>query len=80
VAGSFTKDATDAALYLNSLPKETPKYVVMDTDGQAPMSINTVMFLTGTYFEKYQKQQNISYVFKRDEATIPQNAIKIWIK
>lgn len=79
VATSFNKSATDGAYYLNALPKETPKYVILKTDGQAPMSINTVTFLTGTYFEKYQKEKNISYVFIRDAGTIPDNAIKIWI-
>ena len=81
VPGSFSKDAADTANYLNSLPKEIKKYVVMDLGNEnAPMSVNTVMFLTDTYLEKFQKEKNINYIFKKDEGLIPSGAIKVWIK
>lgn len=81
VASSFSKDAADIGNYLNSLPKETPKYVIMESNNQyMPMSVNTVMFITDTYLEKYQKEKNIKYLFKKDEGLVPLSAIKVWIK
>jgi 4-amino-4-deoxy-L-arabinose transferase-like glycosyltransferase len=81
IPSAFSKDAADTANYLNSLPKETQKYVIMDSENQnAPMSINTVMFLTNTYLEKFQKEKNINYIFKKDEGLVPSGATKVWIK
>jgi len=81
VPSAFSKDAADTANYLNSLPKETPKYVIMESENQnMPMSVNTVMFLTDTYLEKYQKEKNIKYIFKKDEGLVPSGVIKVWIK
>ena len=49
--------------YLNSLPKETPKYVIVNAAGVdvrgIPMPIQTVMFITKTYLPKWQKEKNL---------------------
>lgn len=81
VADSFNKDATEAAYYLNSLPAGDPKYVIMESDNQyMPMSVNTVMFLTGSYLPEQQSERNINYLFKKDENLVPDGAAKIWIR
>ncbi len=80
VASSFNKDVTDDAVRLSKVPDSVPKYVIMESDGLAPMSAHIVKFITNSYLPYQQKEKNINYVFKKDEGSVPRDAIKIWIK
>jgi len=80
VAESFNADATKDAFYLNSFPSDTPRYVIMESDGAPPMTDHIVKFITNSYLPYQQEEKNIHYIFKRDEGSVPPNAIKIWIR
>lgn len=52
--------------YLNSLPKETPKYIVVSGyDGKIerdnPISLQSILFLTDTFTDEKRKEKNIFY-------------------
>lgn len=83
VRSAFTTQYVELGHYLNSLPKETPKYIIVKGQGTLvrgiPMPAQTVMFITDTYDAEGQKEKNIFYVTadKEREIQIPSNAIKI---
>ena len=57
------------AKYLNSLPKETVKYVVInDYDGKIerdnPISLQSILFLTDTFTDEKRKEKNFIYLTK----------------
>ena len=66
VYGAFNQNYVEIGNYLNSLPKETPNYVIVNAAGVdvrgIPMPIQTVMFITKTYLPKWQKEKNIYYI------------------
>ena len=63
---AFNENYVNIAREINSLPKETPKIVVVKAGGflvrGIPMPSQTVMFLTNSFTEKGQAERNISYV------------------
>ena len=61
VEGAFTKKFADIGYYLNSLPVQTSKYVIVNEPGVPvpwpagpPVSAQTVMFIEGTKFDQPQ--------------------------
>lgn len=66
VQGAFNADYVKIGQELNSVPKETPKYVIVKAGGVLvngiPMPAQTVMFITDTFTAAKQKEKNIHYI------------------
>ncbi|MBU2109422.1 glycosyltransferase family 39 protein [Patescibacteria group bacterium] len=82
--GAFNSLDVEKARYLNSLPKDTPKYVIIQAGGVdvrgIPMPSQTVMFITKTFLPEWQKEKNIHYIFPEEENNVPENAKRVWIR
>ena len=69
---------------LNALPKELPKYVIVEANGVnvrgISMPAQTVMFITDTFTSKKQKEKNIFYVLPAQKNIIPENSYKIILR
>lgn len=82
--GAFAKNYVDMGMQLNSLPKELPKYVIVEANGAdvrgLPMPTQTIMFITDTFTSEKQKEKNIFYVLPKDISKIPQNAFTVELK
>ncbi len=65
-AGAYNENYVKIAEKLNSLPKETPKVIIVTAGGVIvrgiPMPAQTVMFLTDTFREENQKEKNFYYL------------------
>lgn len=63
---AFNGNYYEIGKYLNQLPKEYPKIVLVNAGGvlvnNIPMPAQTIMFLTDTYSEKKQHEKNIIYL------------------
>lgn len=85
-AGAFTENYTNIAKELNSIPKTTPKVVVVEAGGVLvrgiPMPAQTVMFLTDSFTKAGQARNNISYLtgdeFKTSQ--IPKSSFVVTIR
>lgn len=79
VQGAFAARSTSLARALNLLPRETPKYVVVDAGGVLvngiPMPVQPVMFMTDTFRLEEQKKKNLFYVLPEDRDLIPREAL-----
>ncbi|TSC90061.1 MAG: hypothetical protein G01um10142_475, partial [Parcubacteria group bacterium Gr01-1014_2] len=80
VQDTFAADFVELGEQINQLPKEVPKYVIVNASGVLvegiPMPAQTVMFITGTYTEEKQKQKNVFYILPGEERKITRpNAI-----
>jgi len=66
VYDAFSADYVRQGNYLNSLPKNMKKYVVVNASGTdvrgLPMPTQTVMFITKTFLPQWQKEKNMHYV------------------
>ncbi len=66
VAGAFNENYVELGRYLNTLPQNVPKYVIVNTGGVdvrgIPMPAQTTMFITKTFLPKWQAEKNIFYV------------------
>ncbi len=84
VQGAFSKNYLEIGNYLNSLPQDTPKYVIMEAKGidvrGIPMPSQTIMFITKTFLPEWQKEKNTHYILPEKISEIPENAIKVWVK
>ena len=82
--GAFAADYVQIGRELRNLPKELPKYVVVEAGGfdvrGLPMSAQTVMFITDTFTPEKQKGKNIFYVLPKEINQIPQNAYTVNLK
>lgn len=71
VKNAFSQNYVDIGKELNSLPKEMPKYVVVQSGGvnvrSFPMATQTVMFITNTFLPKNQREKNIYYIFPEEK-------------
>lgn len=83
-AGAFSQNYVDIGRELNALPKDLPKYVIVETDGVLvrgiPMPTQTVMFITDTFTPEKQKEKNIYYVLSEQKNQIPENGYKIILR
>ncbi|TSC77390.1 MAG: hypothetical protein G01um101433_620 [Parcubacteria group bacterium Gr01-1014_33] len=63
---AFATDFLHIGQYLNTLPTETKKIVVVNASGTdvrgIPMPAQTVMFITDTFLDKQQKEKNTLYL------------------
>ena len=84
VQGAFSADYVKIGRELNSLPKEMPKYVIVEAGGTnvrgLPMPTQTVMFITDTFTLKKQKEKNIFYVLLEQKNQIPENSYTVILK
>ena len=84
VQGAFSANYIQIGSELNSLPKETPKYVIVEAGGtnvrSIPMPAQTVMFITDTFTPKKQKGKNIYYVLPEQKNQIPENGYTVILK
>jgi hypothetical protein len=75
---AFSADYVWLAKGLNDLPKEMPKYVVVEASGidvrGIPMPAQTVMFITDTFTPEKQKEKNIFYVLPNQLDQIQENS------
>lgn len=76
--GAFAEDYVAIGRQINSLPKESPKYVIVQADGVdvrgIPMPSQTTMFITDSFTPEKQKEKNIFYVLPQDAWKIPASA------
>jgi cbb3-type cytochrome oxidase subunit 3 len=70
VASAFSDNYVKIGKYLNSLPQNLPKYVIVNAEGVRvrgiPMPAQTVMFVTKTFLPEWQKEKNIYYASPKD--------------
>ena len=78
VQNAFAANYTAIARKLNSLPREVPKYVVVEAGGVLvngiPMPSQPIMFMTDTFRKEEQTEKNIFYVLPEKRNAIPDNA------
>ncbi len=76
-AGAFNQEYVRLGKELRELPKELPKYVVVEASGVdvrgMPMPTQTVMFLTDTFTPDKQKAKNLYYIFPDELEKVDQN-------
>ena len=81
VKNAFSQNYVEIGRMLNGLPRELPKYVVVQEGGVPvrglPMPTQTVMFITDTFLPKEQSQKNIFYILPSQKEGLPPNAITI---
>lgn len=74
VQGAFAADFVELGRQINQLPKNLPKYVLVNASGDLvdniPVPAQTVMFITGTYTREKQKEKNIFYILPGEEKLI----------
>lgn len=74
---AFRQSYVDMGEMLNSLPKETMKYVVVENGGVnvrgIPMPAQTVMFITDTFTLEKQAEKNIHYLLPSQEKDRSEN-------
>jgi len=84
IQGAFSADYVQMGRELNALPKELPKYVIVEANGVdvrgIPMPAQTVMFITDTFTPKKQKEKNIFYILPAQKNLIPENSYKIILR
>lgn len=82
--GAFAVDYVAIGREINKLPRETPKYVVVEAGGVnvrgIPMPAQTVMFITDSFTPDKQHEKNIHYVLPQDKSTIPLDSSVFIIK
>ena len=82
--GAFSANYVQIGRELNALPKELPKYVVVEAGGVdvrgIPMPAQTVMFITDTFTPEKQKEKNIYYVLPEQASQIPENSYTVILK
>ena len=66
VADAFNENYVQLGKYLNSLPKDLPKYIIMNCDGNMfcdnPYQPPVIMFITKTYIPDWRVKNNIFYI------------------
>ena len=84
VYDAFSSGYVEIGREINALPPDTPKYVVVEAGGVLvhgiPMPAETVMFITNTYLPQDQQAKNVHYVLPQDEKSIPESALKFYIR
>ncbi len=84
ISGAFSQNYVEIGRELNALPKELPKYVLVEAGGVdvrgIPMPAQTVMFITDTFEENKREEKNIFYILPKDKDKIPAGAFLIILK
>lgn len=70
VQGAFAANYVKIGRFINNLPKETKKYVIVNANGVKingiPMPTQTIMFITDSYGKANQLEKNIFYLFTQN--------------
>lgn len=84
VARAFTAEYSAIAYRINSLPRETPKYVIVEAGGVLvngiPMPAEPVMFLTDTFRPEEQREKNVFYVLPGEREKVPAEALTFVVR
>ena len=84
VAGAFNANYIQLGREINALPKDVPKYVIVETGGVSvrniPMPAQTVMFITDSFREKSRREKNIVYLTEPNINAVPADAKVFKIK
>ncbi|MDD5547451.1 MAG: glycosyltransferase family 39 protein [Candidatus Pacebacteria bacterium] len=82
--GAFSRNYVEIGEDINALPKEMPKYVVVEAGGALvrgiPMPSQTVMFITDSFTPEKQKEKNIYYLLPNQVQNIPKGSSVFYIK
>lgn len=77
IANAFSQNYVEIGREINQLPKELPKYVIVETPGVIvrgiPMPAQTTMFITDTFNLEKRKEKNIIYLLPDQLNQIPAN-------
>ncbi len=80
---AFATDLYHIGLYLDSLPNETKKYVIVNMSGVEvrgiPMPAQTVMYTTDTFTEAKRRERNTTYLLPDEIDSIQKSAERIVI-
>ena len=80
VQGAFSANYVQIGRELNSLPKETPKYVIVEAGGTdvrgIPMPTQTVMFITDTFTPKNKKKKIFITFYRNKKIKFRKTAIR----
>ncbi|MEK7077008.1 MAG: hypothetical protein AAB967_02135, partial [Patescibacteria group bacterium] len=75
VRWAFSANYVAIGKEINTLPRETPKYVIVEASGTnvrgIPMPAQTVMFITDSFREESRRQKNIRYILPEESQKIP---------
>jgi len=85
VKPAFAYNDSVIAQYLNFLPRELPKYVIVKDaqdkiERDNPISLQSILFLTDTFTNEKRKEKNIYYILPKDIPKIPKNAELIYLE
>jgi len=74
IQDAFSKKYADLGNYLNFLPQNLDKFVIINAGGTdvrgLPMPSQTVMFITETFLPQWQKEKNLRYILPQDLSEI----------
>ncbi len=77
-SGAFNENYVTIGKKINALPREVPKYVVVEAGGvlvrNIPMPAETVMFITDSFRKEERVKKNIFYVLPNESIAIPSDA------
>lgn len=77
VRDAFSADFVDLGKQINQLPKNQPKYVLVNAAGVLidgiPIPAQTVMFITKTYSAEKQREKNVFYILPGEERFVTQS-------
>lgn len=66
VSDAFAENYVKLGRYINTLPNDIPKYIVVNASGVYargyPMPAQTTMFITKTFLSEWRKEKNIYYL------------------
>ncbi|MCK9187210.1 MAG: glycosyltransferase family 39 protein [Candidatus Colwellbacteria bacterium] len=83
VSGAFSSNYVEIGRAINSLPKSHKKFVVVLAGGVSvrniPMPAQTVMFITDSFTEKGQQENNIHYFTSYDDLPDNKNEATIFV-
>lgn len=70
IKGAFADSYVKIGRFINNLPKDMKKYVIINSGGtlvnNTPMSSQTTMFITNSYRKTDQLEKNITYLLPSD--------------
>ncbi|MEK7077006.1 MAG: hypothetical protein AAB967_02125, partial [Patescibacteria group bacterium] len=80
---AFATDLYHLGQFLDELPDETKKYVIVNMAGTEvrgiPMPAQTIMYTTDTFREERQRARNITYLLSEALDSIPNNSGRVLI-
>ncbi len=75
---AFNADYVEIARKINSLPKDLPKYIIVNSGSKdqriVSISAQTIMFVTNTFLPEDRKEKNVFYILPDEIRDIPTSA------